>query len=96
MPADLIARGGQMVTLEGSAEIRRVVIIEVPNLDQTKAFYHCAEYAEAKKPRAGVARGSSWRLKAWRPPADLARRAKLCPRLGKLLVGGQGVALRAF
>ncbi len=50
-----IARGGEVVTLEGRQETRRVVIIEFPNLDQAKAFFHSDEYAEAKKLRAGAA-----------------------------------------
>ncbi len=52
-----VARGGQMVTFEGPAETRRVVIIEFPSLDQLKTFYQSAEYAEVKKLRAGAATG---------------------------------------
>lgn len=52
-----IARGGQVVTLEGPAETRRVVIIEFPSLDQAKAFYHSEEYTRAKKLREGAATG---------------------------------------
>ncbi len=52
-----IVRGGEMVTLEGPPETRRVVIIEFPSLDQAKAFYHSEEYAQAKKLRAGAATG---------------------------------------
>lgn len=33
-----IARGGDVVTLEGPEEIRRVVIIEFPSLEKAKAF----------------------------------------------------------
>jgi uncharacterized protein (DUF1330 family) len=52
-----IVRGGEMVTLEGPPETRRVVIIEFPSLDQAKAFYHSEEYAQAKKLRDGAATG---------------------------------------
>lgn len=50
-----IARGGDVVTLEGPEEIRRVVIIEFPSLEKAKAFYFSKEYAEAKKLREGAA-----------------------------------------
>jgi uncharacterized protein (DUF1330 family) len=52
-----IVRGGEIVTLEGPQETRRLVIIEFPNLNQAKAFYGSPEYAEAKKLRAGAAIG---------------------------------------
>jgi uncharacterized protein (DUF1330 family) len=50
-----IARGGEVVTLEGSEEKDRVVIIEFPSLNQAKAFFHSEEYAEVRKLRAGAA-----------------------------------------
>ena len=46
-----IARGGEMITLEGPEETRRVVIIEFPSMDQAKAFYNSAEYTQTKKLR---------------------------------------------
>jgi uncharacterized protein (DUF1330 family) len=48
-----IARGGQMVTLEGPEETLRVVLIEFPSLEQAKAFYASPEYAQTKKLREG-------------------------------------------
>lgn len=50
-----IARGGEMVTLEGPAETRRVVILEFPTMEQAKSFYNCEEYHETKLLREGAA-----------------------------------------
>ena len=52
-----IVRGGQMVTLEGPAETRRVVVIEFPDLETIKAFYNSSEYAAARELRLGAANG---------------------------------------
>jgi uncharacterized protein (DUF1330 family) len=52
-----IARGGEMVTLEGPAEMRRVVIIEFPSLESINAFFSSPEYVAAKKLRLGAATG---------------------------------------
>lgn len=49
-----IARGGEVVTLEGPPETRRVVIIEFPSLAQAEAFYRSEEYTQAKQIRAGA------------------------------------------
>jgi len=50
-----IARGGEMVTLEGPQQTHRVVIIEFPSLESAKAFYQSEDYARAKKLRVGAA-----------------------------------------
>ena len=50
-----IARGGEMITLEGPEETQRMVLIEFPSLERVKAFYNSAEYQEAKKLRQGAA-----------------------------------------
>lgn len=52
-----IVRGGEITTLEGEPETRRLVIIEFPSLEQAKAFYNSPEYARAKALRAGAAVG---------------------------------------
>lgn len=49
-----IARGGEMVTLEGPQETLRLVIIEFPSLDDAKAFYQSPEYKRVKKFREGA------------------------------------------
>lgn len=49
-----IARGGEVKTLEGPEENRRVVIIEFPTLTDAEAFFHSPEYTEARKLREGA------------------------------------------
>ena len=51
-----LARGGKTVTLEGPLESRRLVIIEFPDMDAAKAFYHSPEYSDARLLREGVAK----------------------------------------
>lgn len=50
-----IVRGGETVWLEGAQDARRQVIIEFPSMEAATAFWHSAEYAEAKKLREGAA-----------------------------------------
>jgi len=52
-----IVRAGEMVTLEGPEETRRVVLIEFPSLEKAKEFYYSKEYQEAKKLRESAAKG---------------------------------------
>ncbi len=52
-----LARGGNMETLEGDEESRRVVIVVFPTLEQAKTFYNSPEYQEAKAAREGAAKG---------------------------------------
>lgn len=51
----LLVRGGDLVTLEGASESRRIVVIEFPDQDQAQAFYHSPEYTEAIQLRTGAA-----------------------------------------
>jgi len=51
----LLARGGEVASLEGPAENRRVVIIEFPSMEKAKRFYHSPAYTQAIKLRIGVA-----------------------------------------
>jgi len=53
-----IARGGEMVALEGPEETRRLVILEFPSLAKAKVWYNSKEYQNAKKLRAGASTGS--------------------------------------
>jgi uncharacterized protein (DUF1330 family) len=48
----ILARGGATEVLEGSADNRRVVIVEFPSMEAARAFYHSAEYQQAKSIRA--------------------------------------------
>ncbi len=52
-----IARGGEIVTLEGPEETRRVVLIEFPTLERAKEFYNSPDYREARKLREGAGTG---------------------------------------
>jgi uncharacterized protein (DUF1330 family) len=52
-----IVRGGQIVTLEGEPENRRLVVIEFPSLERAQEFYHSPEYSKVKELRAGAAVG---------------------------------------
>jgi uncharacterized protein (DUF1330 family) len=46
-----VARGGEIVALEGDWNPSRVVIIEFPSLDAAKKFYHSDDYQAALKVR---------------------------------------------
>ena len=43
--ARFLARGGDVVTLEGEEENRRIVLIEYPSKEKALEFYHSDEYA---------------------------------------------------
>ncbi|MES2674557.1 MAG: DUF1330 domain-containing protein [Pseudomonadota bacterium] len=49
-----LVRGGQVITLEGPEENRRIVVIEFPELEDAKRFYNSVEYNEAKKLRENI------------------------------------------
>ncbi len=51
----ILARGGEVVSLEGSEENRRIVIIEFPSLNIAKEFYASKEYTDAIALRKNVA-----------------------------------------
>ena len=46
-----IVRGGEMETLEGPEETRRVVVIQFDSMDQARAFYNSETYQAAIKLR---------------------------------------------
>jgi len=48
-------RGGEVVTLEGPDDNRRIVVIEFGSLDEAKKFYYSDEYEAAIKLRSGAA-----------------------------------------
>lgn len=50
-----IVRGGQVMTLEGPEETRRIVVIEFPTLQRAQDFYKSDEYQNAKMFRHGAA-----------------------------------------
>ena len=51
-----VARGGEVTTLEGDWSPRRLVILEFPSVEQARAWWSSAEYAEAKALRQATAR----------------------------------------
>ena len=51
----LLARGGEVVPLEGPTENRRIVIIEFPSMEEAKNFYHSPEYTAAIELRKDAA-----------------------------------------
>ena len=53
-----LARGGEIMTLEGPEENLRIVLVEFPTLEKAREFYHSKEYGEAKKLRRGAATAS--------------------------------------
>ena len=52
-----VVRGGEIITLEGEPENRRLVVIEFPTLERAKEFYNSPEYTKVKALRAGAAVG---------------------------------------
>ena len=53
-----IARGGQMVTLEGPEENNRLVLVEFPSFERVVEFYNSDEYQHAVSVREGAATAS--------------------------------------
>ena len=56
-----LARGGKITTLEGGDAsnkpdliLQRMVLIEFPNMDAAKAFFHSEEYQEARQQRLSI------------------------------------------
>jgi len=53
-----LARGGATEVLEGDRRPNRLVVIEFPDADTARTWYHSPEYQAAKAARAGAATGS--------------------------------------
>jgi len=62
-----LVRGGELVTLEGPEETRRVVIIEFPSFERAKAFWHSKEYSQVRKLREGAAIGLFMAIDGYTP-----------------------------
>lgn len=52
----LLARGGEVISLEGPEEHRRLVVIQFPSLKLAKDFYHSDEYTQAIALRESAAK----------------------------------------
>jgi uncharacterized protein (DUF1330 family) len=50
-----IARGGELVVLEGDWQPKRMVLLEFDDLDAVKRWYESPGYQEAKQLREGAA-----------------------------------------
>jgi len=50
-----IVRGGSMVTLEGSWDCPRVVVVEFPSLETATSWYRSPDYQRAIEARKGAA-----------------------------------------
>jgi uncharacterized protein (DUF1330 family) len=53
-----VVRGGAAEVLEGDRVPNRLVVLEFPDADTARRWYHSPEYAEARAARAGAATGS--------------------------------------
>jgi uncharacterized protein (DUF1330 family) len=53
-----LARGGATEVFEGDRVPSRLVVLEFPDADAARHWYHSAEYQEAKTVREGAATGS--------------------------------------
>ena len=53
-----LARGGASEVLEGNRVPNRLVVLEFPDGDAARRWYHSPEYTEAKATRDGAATGS--------------------------------------
>ena len=51
----ILVRGGAVSSFEGPVENRRIVIIEFPDIEMAKSFYHSEEYSNAKELRKDAA-----------------------------------------
>ena len=49
-----LVRGAPYVSLEGSWQPQRVVVVEFPSMDAARTFYDSPEYVAARNARAGV------------------------------------------
>ncbi|MES2153681.1 MAG: DUF1330 domain-containing protein [bacterium] len=53
--AKFLARGGQVVPLEGGWQPRRVAVLEFADVDAARRWYDSPEYRKAREARAGAA-----------------------------------------
>jgi uncharacterized protein (DUF1330 family) len=53
--AEVCIRGGKVEVLEGDWSPTRLVMLKFPSTEKAKTFYDSAEYAAARKARAGAA-----------------------------------------
>ena len=52
---EFLARGGEITTMEGPAETRRVVVVRFESAEEARAFYNSPRYRDAIEKRKGAA-----------------------------------------
>ena len=52
-----LVRGGETESLEGAPPAGRVVVLEFPDLDAARSWYHSAQYQEALPVRQAASKG---------------------------------------
>jgi uncharacterized protein (DUF1330 family) len=52
-----IVRGGDVLTLEGEPETRRIVVVEFPSVEVAQSFYNSDEYQHAISVRKDASEG---------------------------------------
>jgi len=52
-----MVRGGPVELLEGEPQPERIVVIEFPDAETARRWYHCEEYQSAVKIRQAASRG---------------------------------------
>jgi uncharacterized protein (DUF1330 family) len=52
---EFIVRGGDVHTVEGAEENRRIVVVKFDSVEKAKAFWQSPEYENARRERVGAA-----------------------------------------
>lgn len=52
---EFVVRGGDLTTVEGAEENRRIVVVKFDSVEKAKEFWQSPEYARAKAEREGAA-----------------------------------------
>jgi uncharacterized protein (DUF1330 family) len=63
-----IVRGGAIEVKEGALPGSRLVVLEFPDMDAARAFYHSAEYAPLLAQRIAAAEGTVVLAEGYTPP----------------------------
>lgn len=60
-----LVRGGEVTVLEGTPSPCRKVILEFPDMEHLKAFYHSPNYQRVKVIRQSASKGSLIAIEGW-------------------------------
>jgi uncharacterized protein (DUF1330 family) len=61
------ARGGTTESLEGDPAAPRVVVLEFPDLERARGWYHSEQYGEALRVRQGAAQSRMFIVDGYEP-----------------------------